>query len=117
MSKLPWVFALIAWVPAIYLILKAVREADNWVAGSRYCRCRRCGRSLQKHRHSTEYDSGENWSHGCFALCERCWGLLSPEERLPFYRIQLLDWKRLSETAEDYDAKWPLIKKAVLAGK
>ncbi len=43
---------------------------------------------------------------GCFALCEKCWDEESPKSRLPFYHRAFGHW-------ED----WPLIAKAVLAGK
>lgn len=49
-------------------------------------------------------------THGCFPLCESCWSDLTPELRLPYYRILVFEvW----ESPED----WTDIEAAVLAGR
>lgn len=56
--------------------------------------------------HSTSYDNG---MRGCFPLCESCWSDLTPELRLPYYQILILEVWRDEEL-------WPEIREAVLAG-
>ena len=48
-------------------------------------------------------------SYGMFVLCERCWGKLTPTERLPYYRETYDKWHSERNT-------WEAIKTAVLAG-
>lgn len=52
---------------------------------------------------------------GCFPLCEQCWGELTPEQRLPYYRTLLDSWK--SHGNPEVESKWTGMKAAVLAGK
>jgi hypothetical protein len=58
----------------------------------------------------------------CFPLCERCWHQLAPDERLPYYRELVDEWKFFEKTIgpiadEDRaETKWPKIKASVLAG-
>ncbi len=48
-------------------------------------------------------------SYGMFVLCERCWGKLTPVERLPYYRESYDKWHSDRNT-------WEHIKHAVLEG-
>lgn len=60
----------------------------------------------QVEEHSTPYGDGMS---GCFPLCESCWQDLTPELRLPYYRILILEvWESLED--------WPSIESSVLAG-
>jgi hypothetical protein len=48
-----------------------------------YSACRRCHTTwFFVEGHNTMITDGR----GCFPLCERCWGELTPADRLPFYR-------------------------------
>ncbi len=59
--------------------------------------------------HDTKYSP----DRACFPLCEKCWGELTPDERLPYYRQLWEHWKDVSSV----DGKeWPAIEAAVLAG-
>lgn len=56
-----------------------------------YSHCYRCGRPWAcVEGHSTPYADGS----ACFPLCEGCWGALTPQDRLPFYRQLFVDWRR-----------------------
>ena len=57
--------------------------------------------------HITQYSS----VGGCFPLCEQCWGGLTPEQRLPYYRDLWEEWEKW---CVGY-ASWEAIKAAVLA--
>lgn len=72
-----------------------------------YSTCLRCARPWDKvGDHSTSYTDKQ----GCFPLCECCWSDLTPELRLPYYRILVFEvW----ESPDD----WPAIEAAVLAGR
>jgi hypothetical protein len=56
--------------------------------------------------HYTHYD--ENVS--CFPLCDECWRILTPDERLPYYRTMFDKW------GDKLVAKWELIRDAVFRG-
>lgn len=74
-----------------------------------YGTCLRCVEPWSKvEGHSTSYGRG---MQSCFPLCEPCWQALSPEQRLPYYQILIL------EVWENGEADWPSIKQAVLDGK
>lgn len=76
--------------------------------------CERCGRFWEclatADLHVTLYGDG---NRGLFPLCERCWGELTPEGRLPFY-ARLFDYWIAAEP--EIIAVWPAIEKAVLEG-
>ena len=59
--------------------------------------------------HDTEYAK----DRGCFPLCEECWAMLSPEERLPYYRQLWQEWQKYGPS----DVKWETIEAAVLNEK
>lgn len=47
-------------------------------------------------------------------LCVACWYELTPKQRIPYYKLLMIDWLDYDEDAwED----WPEIEKAVLEGK
>jgi hypothetical protein len=81
-----------------------------------YGSCYRCGASWRtaKH-HNTQYQPGL----GCFPLCEDCWGVLTPAERLPFYRTLFQEWESYGPMSEAERAvyNWGDIERAVLEGK
>lgn len=73
--------------------------------------CMRCGTPWRlKETHSTDYGGGR----ACFPLCEECWSLLSPEERLPFYVHLMCVWSSTGLISID---EIQSIIKAVLEGK
>lgn len=75
-----------------------------------YSTCMRCGRPwVVCCPHYTNYTMGR----GCFPLCKECWGELTPETRLPFYRRLLDEWVRNDATKEKL---WKDIEQAVLNG-
>lgn len=67
----------------------------------------------------TEIRSG--W--GCFPLCETCWKALTIEERLPYYKSMIEDWRAYAIRTNDHVylrdlvTKEKQIIKAVLEGK
>lgn len=75
--------------------------------------CFRCGLSWNNDlavgkQHYTRYKEG----HSCFPLCEDCWGVLSPEQRIPFYMaLVLFVWRDPSSRRQ-----WLAIEHAVLSG-
>lgn len=72
-----------------------------------YSACHRCNRPWKIVKsHTTDYTERT----GCFALCSDCWGELTPEQRLPFYRELWEEW----EVYSPGDENWELIKAAVL---
>lgn len=54
------------------------------------------------------------YSSGICPLCERCWGLLTPTERLPYYMHLLKFWKE--EEGISMDEIRSEVSKQVLAG-
>lgn len=75
-----------------------------------YSFCKRCATTWEFVRsHSTQYNDGS----GCFPLCEMCWGELTPEERLPFYRRLYEKWLESGPLPEE---TWFEIQEAVLMG-
>ena len=78
--------------------------------------CGRCGRSwafldCRKDAHMTDYTK----SRACFPLCEDCWGELSPEDRLPYYKRLWERWQEPPYAPPPY--VWKLIERAVLEGR
>lgn len=79
-----------------------------------YSRCSRCDISWKRvHGHGTMWGSS-----GASPLCDACWAELTPEQRLPHYRVLFDKWvfdgKR---RGHDAPAPWPVIERAVLDGK
>jgi hypothetical protein len=64
-------------------------------------------------------------SKGCLPLCEACWADLTPQERLPFYRVLWDRWNHGGFWVQYADGSWhvwadppepwPVIEAAVLA--
>lgn len=85
-----------------------------------YSCCRFCNRPWNVCKwHDTPISEGQD----CFPLCEDCWSVLSPEERLPYYEDLVNSWKqendrkkRFVEPDGHYEAIWDSLKKNVLAG-
>lgn len=48
-----------------------------------------------------------------FPLCEQCWSELTPQNRLPFYRVLFEQWRFLGSEYHE----WADIERAVLEGK
>ncbi len=83
-----------------------------------YSHCYRCGRPWSIAReHSTKCT--ETW--GCFPLCEACWRELTPGDRIYYYRLLWLKWKKADRESDynglTYPELWELIERAVLDGK
>ncbi len=101
----------------IKLILRKTRGAIESFFNPTYSRCYRCGRPWgTAMHHTTNYTEGL----GCFPLCQKCWGELSPKERLPFYKKLLLKWQKgepKDHNGISWQQTWKEIEKAVLNGK
>lgn len=103
--------------------MKLFSRARNTVGRvSGYGSCHRCGDSWSwKPEHITDYSE----TNGCFPLCEECWSVLTPDERLPFYAELVADWAS-GRTKGEFDHtreyivelldRWPRIRAAVEAG-
>lgn len=79
--------------------------------------CNRCyvPWKIGVNEHTTPYKG----SCGCFALCEACWTLLSPGERVPYYKKLHEDWMSLGYPTMNgvtWDQVWLRIEAAVLGG-
>lgn len=61
--------------------------------------------------HTTYYGSGA----GCFPLCQMCWEMLNPNQRLPFYERLFMEWER--QGCDRDENVWNSIKDAVLENK
>lgn len=90
----------------------------EWYGFSWCGRCKRVWAICEGH--STHYLEGR----GCFPLCEECWGELTPDQRLPYYRDLWLRWREEIKKARldpRYKkcrvVQWRWVKKAVLEGK
>jgi hypothetical protein len=93
------------------LLVRQVKGTVLSLIAPNYSRCYRCGMPWKfTQGHSTPYNNDS----GCFPLCEKCWGELTPQERLPYYKQLWIDWQKWGE--QDI-AKWNEIEKAVLEGK
>ena len=82
-------------------------------------RCPRCGTGWSiADWHCTHYDRGS----GQNVLCERCWGELSPERRLPYYQVVVESCvfesltSQTTEWADHYGKDGRLLLDACLAG-
>lgn len=96
-------------------MLTRLRNAKGKAMG--YGGCYRCGATWDYAQpHDTRYsDSG-----ACFPLCEECWSVLTPEQRLPFYAQLMHAWTAevpgYPEGALESVRKWAAIEEAVLSG-
>lgn len=78
--------------------------------------CYRCGESWKRaESHVTDYSSNS----GCFPLCEECWHALSPDDRLPYYRMLWHTWASYGEDLNGIpvDDLWDQMVAAVKEGK
>ena len=65
--------------------------------------------------HSTKMNMGE----GCFPLCEDCWKELTPETRLPYYRMLFDAWVSNGDrydNGREWNETWKIIVSAVEGG-
>jgi hypothetical protein len=71
------------------LRLRKLAGLVSIIAHPGYSGCKRCYRrwAITKGHHTMYSDS-----RGCFPLCKDCWGELTPETRLPFYRQMYDGW-------------------------
>lgn len=85
------------------------RIGKLFARGYTWCfRCRTPWKFVEPH--TTDYEWGDGWARGCFALCEECWAELeTPTARLPFYEMLFAHPGR-SDSAETQRT----IRKAVL---
>ena len=77
-----------------------------------YGHCLRCKTPW---RFVREHITAYNYSSACFALCEKCWAPLTPDQRLPYYREQIWHWS-YPYNGRTFDETWREVKTAVLAG-
>ncbi len=114
-----WLFLGIVWIDQA-IKMKAIRNQkflnkllhEEPVDFNQYfSNCHRCYRKWNiVIGHTTKFTDTD----GCFPLCESCWTVLTPYERLPYYKQLYLDWERGDP---NLDHKWEDIEQAVLAGK
>ncbi len=81
-----------------------------------YGYCRRCHIIWSSAKsHITNIEGGD----GCFCLCEWCWGQLTPEQRLPYYEVIILNWESMTYKPINAEEKkrYAAIRTAVLAGE
>jgi hypothetical protein len=82
-----------------------------------YGGCYRCGATWDYAQPHTTYFSD---NEGCFPLCESCWSLLTPGDRMPYYADLMNAWTEQVPGRPDWALeslkKWPAIEKAVLDG-
>lgn len=89
------------------------RRINHQYAGSGWCQ--RCNLNWQvTTHHTTWFLEDETGGHGVSPLCEDCWQECTVEERLVFYRLL---WDEYAVESSDYEQEWPLVEKAVRAGK
>jgi hypothetical protein len=106
------------YIPVTTLMIDQWKRVELNKAGEHrgYSHCGRCIDSfLWKPNHCTRFTETD----GCFPLCEECWKALTPAERLPFYRAMFESNLATCPPLyrDEYEAKWPLTKKAVEEGK
>ena len=78
-----------------------------------YSHCFRCKRPWRfVVPHSTIYDR----QRGCFPLCEKCWGEITIDERIPFYEKLICEWAEYYD-AEEINRLTPIVLDAVRKGK
>lgn len=74
----------------IKLLLKRLIGIVSHITHPGFSSCFRCWRVWKIAKpHSTMYTD----SFGCFPLCEECWQVLTPEQRLPYYRALYDKWR------------------------
>lgn len=87
--------------------VERIRAATERAMSPGFSHCFRCLRPWSKvHGHQTPY---RRPGCGCFPLCEGCWSMLTPAERLPYYK-QL--WCRWFD--DGADVPWEVIRAACL---
>jgi hypothetical protein len=73
---------------------------------SEFSTCHRCRRPWKYVvPHPTHYA----FNQLCYPLCEDCWEILDPPERLPYYKQLWLEWQ-----AKEIDVPWTVIHAACL---
>lgn len=124
--RLPIFLATISLILAIASIMSIPKSVTNRIFHPGYGCCMRCHRTWDVvEGHSTPYqwyDFGDGTMHpskSCFPLCEECWKVLTPEERLPYYR-RLLDGWEMEEFRGGYPTpkeRWDNLRESVLRGE
>lgn len=100
-------------------LLRLIRTALNRVLHPGYSCCGRCARTFHCSGpdcyHITDYEFTADGfpTSGIFPLCEKCWKILTPQERLPYYRRLYYSWGSEASLTRN----WDHIEKAVLEGK
>jgi hypothetical protein len=88
------------------------RFAAKAIPGCGYGRCGMCRLPWSVvNGHSTTYRDGV----ACFPLCELCWEMLNPKERLPFYESLYFRW--VGDGREYDPGELEGMRMAVLSGK
>lgn len=81
-----------------------------------YSRCLRCKTPWNfVEYHQTMY----TYHDGCFPLCEMCWGELTPQQRLPYYRELIDIWYEPPHENDEpgFDETWAAVETAVMEGR
>jgi hypothetical protein len=61
-----------------------------------------------------EADAFKGLPTSCFPLCQHCWSELSPQKRIPFYKMLYNEW--LKQGSPEILQTWEDIKASVLRG-
>lgn len=94
-----------------YFLRRFISMVTNPFIRKAYIKCKCCDISYKicKKFHETSLNDAE----AVIVLCESCWSGLTPKERIPFYKLLMMDWMDYDNDAwED----WPEIEKAILEG-
>lgn len=84
----------------------------RWPGRSHCMRCETAWGAVDGH--STPY----NKTSGMFPLCKACWAELTPDSRLPFYRVLYEQWAFQARLGGyPSNPHWSEIEAAVLAGR
>lgn len=95
--------------------MKPFRAALSRALNPGYSTCHRCRTAWAWTKpHHTQY-TGHS---ACFPLCEECWRVLTPEQRLPYYRELWRTWLFQTPMYNWWDAwaSWLYIEDAVRQG-
>lgn len=100
-----------AFVLLVFVLFSALnyQPINNVLFHKGYATCGKCNKTWDVvPSHNTYY----KMHTAVFALCEKCWQSLTPEDRVPYYK-RMID-KYWSE--KDKNENWDLIQSAVLEG-
>lgn len=117
-SELIGIYEVWFWEPI--LLIRKIAGFFARLISPMYSWCGRCGMPWRVTKHHV---TSVTEIRGIFPLCEHCWNVLTPQDRLPYYRRLYESWlKTMPETLPDgsparLNMTWEEIETAVLAGK